>query len=453
METATWENSRKRYCSYARRRPEETLLYRVVFHYAQELQYRWEELFQERYGALRDEVLEAFNRYLSCGVIAHGCARARCENCNHSLLIAFSCKRRSLCPSCDAKRAVIFAEHLQQNILLLYPHHHVVWSIPKRLRVYFRYDRALIKHLYTAAWNAWNKTVSDTLPAAISGAVMALHTAGDLLNFHPHVHSLCLAGGLDNNGAFKSLPAIDTESLNQRFADSVFKCLLDAELISQEVIDSMRSWEHSGFNVFVAEPTPPENTNARLFLARYLKRSPLSLERMSLVESNTEPVIRLVKKLADDEIVRDFSPLEFLAELQQHIPDIWEQTTRYYGCYAARSRGAKRQFEHWDNLLKPKAEILFFAGEGKPTQNAVTTESKPKASQTWAACIKRIYDVDPLICPTCGSQMKILAFLQNHNEIEKLARHLGYPNYRAPPPFPTTPTTTQLVFDDLQSVD
>jgi len=36
----------------------------------------------------------------------------------------------------------------------------------------------------------------------------------------------------------------------------------------------MRSWEHSGFNVFLAEPTSPENRDARFFLAHYLKRSP-----------------------------------------------------------------------------------------------------------------------------------------------------------------------------------
>ncbi len=46
-----------------------------------------------------------------------GCARAYCANCQHSELIAFSCKRRSLCPSCDAKRSLLFAEHLHQNIL------------------------------------------------------------------------------------------------------------------------------------------------------------------------------------------------------------------------------------------------------------------------------------------------------------------------------------------------
>ncbi len=148
---------------------------------------------------------DAFDRYLSCGILSHGCARARCEKCNHSQLIAFSCKRRCLCPSCDTKRSLLFAEHLESTVLLPYPRRHVVWSIPKRLRVYFRYDRSLIKHLYSAAWNAWRETIVEAIPDSQPAAIMALHTAGDLLNFHPHIHSLCLDGGINDDAGFQSV--------------------------------------------------------------------------------------------------------------------------------------------------------------------------------------------------------------------------------------------------------
>jgi anaerobic ribonucleoside-triphosphate reductase len=50
-----------------------------------------------------------FDEYLNCGILAHGTARVYCDDCKHSLLIAFSCKRRGVCPSCGAKRAVKFA--------------------------------------------------------------------------------------------------------------------------------------------------------------------------------------------------------------------------------------------------------------------------------------------------------------------------------------------------------
>ena len=123
--------------------PEQGVLYRIIYHYREKFEHSWDELFRERYGVLRAEVLEAFDKYLNCGILRHGCAVVCCEECNHSQLIAFSCKRRGVCPSCQAKRAVLFAENLEEKVLQPYPHRHLIFSIPKRLRVYFRFDRTL----------------------------------------------------------------------------------------------------------------------------------------------------------------------------------------------------------------------------------------------------------------------------------------------------------------------
>jgi len=56
-----------------------------------------------------------FAKYLECGVLAHGFARVRCESCKDELLVAFSCKGRGVCPSCNAKRAHVTAVHLVER--------------------------------------------------------------------------------------------------------------------------------------------------------------------------------------------------------------------------------------------------------------------------------------------------------------------------------------------------
>lgn len=122
---------------YQTRRPEKTPLYRLIYNFREELEYHWESLFQQKYGQLRACVLDSLDKYLNCGLFENGVARAVCPRCNHSLLIPFSCKQRCLCTSCDAKRAVIFAEHLHEKVLLPYSHRHMVFAIPKRLRVCF----------------------------------------------------------------------------------------------------------------------------------------------------------------------------------------------------------------------------------------------------------------------------------------------------------------------------
>ena len=44
--------------------------------------------------------------------------------------------------------------------------------------------------------------------------------------------------------------------------------------------------------------------------------------------------------------------------------------------------------------------------------------------RSWAQLIKRIYEVDPLVCPSCGSEMKVIAFITEHDVIDVILRHL-----------------------------
>ena len=113
----TWESQKKKLQHYKRRQPETSVLYQIVYHGHEELQHVWEPRFQHQYGCLRDEVTKTLTEYLNCGILAHGAARVYCDGCKHSLLIAFSCKRRGVCPSCGAKRAVKFAEHIHSEVI------------------------------------------------------------------------------------------------------------------------------------------------------------------------------------------------------------------------------------------------------------------------------------------------------------------------------------------------
>lgn len=99
---------------YRPRRPIETRLYRVVQH----------DL--ETFLALAAEadpvgegvsawVERDFRGYLKCGILAHGFARARCEECGHERLIPFSYKGRGVCPSCNARRMCEVAAHLTEH--------------------------------------------------------------------------------------------------------------------------------------------------------------------------------------------------------------------------------------------------------------------------------------------------------------------------------------------------
>lgn len=82
---------------------------------------------------------KAFEKYLECGIFVHGFARARCDDCGHDYFIAFSCKGRGICPSCNTRRMVETAAHLTDHVFPRLPVRQWVLSVPKRLRYVRRF--------------------------------------------------------------------------------------------------------------------------------------------------------------------------------------------------------------------------------------------------------------------------------------------------------------------------
>ena len=418
---ASWDNAKQRLCQYSRRQPETSSLYRIVYNYREEFELRWEELFQQDYGYLRPEVLKSFDAYLNCGILRHGCALACCESCSQYELIAFSCKKRVICPSCDAKRAHVFAQGLQDKTLLPFIHKHVVFTIPKRLRRYFLFDRELISELYQASWHAYNDFLTSILPGK-TAAVIALHSAGSFLEWHPHLHGIFLWGSIADEGKFHPLDEIDSELIAEYFAENVFNLLLKKGLITEETIASMKSWEHSGFSVWFGEDILAENTEQRLFIARYLTKCPISLDRIELIDNPLSPSVRLYKNNERIEYV-ELSPLEFLAKLSLHIPPSSKRTHRRFGKYSYRLQGETNE------EAQPKAEE-----ECDLEQLKEEREEAKSPSRYWATCMKQVFEIDPLLCKECGGQMQIKSFIHSSSEIKKLCKKKGLADWRAPPP-------------------
>ena len=124
---------------YRRRRPERTPLYRAVQGHLE----TYLELAREGHSdgeGVPGYVEGEFRRYLECGILAHGFARARCGECGHDFLIAFSCKGRALCPSCNARHMAEVAAHLVDQVFPPLPVRQWVLAVPKRLRYFLSRD-------------------------------------------------------------------------------------------------------------------------------------------------------------------------------------------------------------------------------------------------------------------------------------------------------------------------
>ncbi len=89
-------------------------------------------------------VRQAFGKYLECGIFAHGFARARCSDCAHDYFVAFSCKGRGVCPSCNTPRMVVTAVHLTDHVFPRLAVRQWVLFVPKRLSYFMQREGAVL---------------------------------------------------------------------------------------------------------------------------------------------------------------------------------------------------------------------------------------------------------------------------------------------------------------------
>ena len=156
-------------------------------------------------------------------------------------------------------------------------------TIPKRLRIYFRFDRSLLGDLCRAA----ARTVitvyraASGRPDAVPGMVGAIQTFGQLAHFHPHIHALVSQGVfLPETGAFLPLPKLATEPFLKLWEQEVFALLLREGKITQEVVQNIRSWKHSGFSVDQSVRLEAGDQAGIQRLIQYFLRCPFSQARM-----------------------------------------------------------------------------------------------------------------------------------------------------------------------------
>jgi hypothetical protein len=296
------------------------------------------------------------------------------------------------------------------------PHRHFVFSIPKILRRYFLYDRNLLSELSRCAWETLKLYLKSFVPSkdAMPGAVIAIQTFGDFLGFNPHCHILCTDGCLIGTGAFRVAPVVVRKEFEEIFRYKVFRMLLSKGKITEELVSMLMLWRHSGFNVFCGSRIYPRDETAMENLARYIIRASFSQERMSYVEEEAQVLYRS----KDGKEEKIFDVLEWLAAMCSHVPDRGEQMVRYYGYYSNVCRG-KRRKENQDEwipcILEPDV-------------------SSRGSKKSWARLIRKIYEVDPLACPKCMGQMRIIAFIENQEIIRKILTHLGLYLVRSRPP-------------------
>lgn len=106
--------------------------------------------------------------------------------------------------------------------------------------------------------------------------------------------------------------------------------------------------------------------------------------------------------------------MEFLDRIAAFIPLPRRHRWHYHGAFAPNAPNRKK--------------VIAYEGESsKPTSIQQTVEKTNRASLDWAQLIKRIYEIDPLLCSKCGKKIKIIGFVTHQAEINRILRRIGRP--------------------------
>jgi hypothetical protein len=379
--------------------------------------------FLEQYGShLTSQHRRVLTDLISCRTAALGGHVLGCPECGHQQIAYNSCGNRH-CATCQAMAAARWLD-AQTADLLRVPYFHLVFTLPNVLDPIALRNRRLV---YDLLMRCAGQTVLDVAAnpkhlGAETGMLAVLHTWGQTLQFHPHVHCIVPGGGVSPDGTHWVASAdrffLPDRVLSKVFRGKFLEGLREAHAQGKLVLGGPCSGRRNKFERLVAAAArtdwvmhakPPFGGPVQVlkYLARYTHRVAISNRRLLELRDgkvrfrNKDYAHRRRKK------VMELSALEFVRRLLLHVLPVGFVRIRRYGFLSNRQRREKLALcRHW---LEPQPEPA-----SSTTPQSIPCEPVPKSGP---ASQRRI-------CPVCGVGEMI--------QIQELPRRplsvLGLPN-------------------------
>ena len=260
-----------------------------------------------------------------------------CEQCDTVHLLNNSCSNRN-CPVCQGNKRKRWIDKQCQNLVNV-PYYHVVFTIPEVLNsICLRNQRECYNILYHSAWNTLKLFFkSDTSLSGNGGMLCILHTWGQNLSYHPHLHCLVPGGGISENGNFKVVKGSDKFLFNvknmakvfrAKFAEELTKLHNQGTIVIQPIIRNLmfkKNWV-----VFAQRPfSTPENVVR--YIGMYSHRVAISENR--IIDEKDGYVSFFYKDYRDNgaKKIMKLPAEEFLRRFSMHIIPHRFMKIRYFG--------------------------------------------------------------------------------------------------------------------------
>jgi hypothetical protein len=317
-----------------------------------------------------------------CRTAALGGHKQKCTHCDHEHISYNSCRDRH-CPKCQNKERELWIQQIK-DILPKGRYFHVIFTLPASLNQWFiAYKEEMQNILFQAAWQSL-KQFADMHMEAKTGMIAVLHTWGQTLTLHPHLHCIVPDGAVNKKGEWVKGKETNNRSPflfpvipMSRVFRGKFLCLM-SKMLKKKTNMKTPSIKEKSFNINI-QPPFKKIDHLIEYLGRYTHKAAIGNHRIRNIDD--DGVAFSYKDYRDKAQVKEMllTGEEFLRRFCLHIQKKGFRKIRYFGIFATSNR----------RLL---------------SQIRITIEPNSPQSlkkKRWREIILEVWNADPYICPVC----------------------------------------------------
>ena len=281
-----------------------------------------------------------FNALRICRTSKLGGHKEKCSSCGNERYSYNSCRNRN-CPKCQNINREEWI-HARKRELLPVKYYHVVFTIPHEFNcLCLKYPNQIYKSLFKSAWNTLNDFGKDPKHlGAQMGMTSILHTWGQDLSLHPHLHCIVPGGGITKNGKWKQSKSKGKYLFPEKALSTVFRAKFLSAIrneLGNPIVNNVVTSRLAVKQWIVYCKKSFDNPKYVIeYLGRYTHKVAISNHRIKSIDDKN--VIFSYKKYKQNGITSEMKlPLfEFVRRFSLHIVPPGFMRIRHYGFLSSR---------------------------------------------------------------------------------------------------------------------
>jgi Putative transposase/Transposase zinc-binding domain len=274
-----------------------------------------------------------------CRTVALGGHVDACDGCGHIQISYNSCRNRH-CPKCQGHKRIQWIE-ARETELLPVPYFHVVFTLPEDINTYALFKPKIIYDaLFKAAWETIEAFTGKRNKA---GMISILHTWGQNLSLHPHLHCIIPGGFVDSNGTWKLSKNKGRFLFPVKAMSRVYRAKYVALLRASELAIDPSAYDALFKKEWVVYAKRPFGSPKSVveYLGRYTHKIAISNHRILSIDDDTVTISYKDYRTEGQKKTMTLSHEEFVRRFALHILPKRFVRIRHYGILSSTWKRSK----------------------------------------------------------------------------------------------------------------